>query len=48
MMQLLPLGYVLHSNGKRISVTTDFCIYTQEIKDNINDSIFYYLKAIMM
>lgn len=33
-----PVGYVLHSNGKRISVTTDFGIYTQEIKDNINDS----------
>lgn len=34
---IAPVGYVMHSEGKKVSVTTDFGIYTQEIKDNIKE-----------
>lgn len=33
-----PVGYTLHSKGKRVSIATDFGIYTTEIRDNIKDS----------
>lgn len=40
-----PVGYTLHSKGKRASVTTDFGIYTQEIKDSIKDSDIILLES---
>lgn len=40
-----PVGYTIHSNGKRSSVTTDFGIYTEEIRDNIKDSEIILLES---
>ena len=33
-----PVGYTLSSNGKNVSVVTDFGVFTEEIRDNIKDS----------
>ena len=40
-----PVGYTVHCNGKRASVTTDFGIYTEEIRDNIKDSEVILLES---
>ncbi|VYU65719.1 MBL fold metallo-hydrolase [Clostridium tertium] len=40
-----PVGYTIHSNGKKASVTTDFGIYTEEIRDNIKDSEVILLES---
>ena len=40
-----PVGYTLHCNGKKVSVTTDFGIYTEEIRDNIKDSEVILLES---
>lgn len=40
-----PVGYTVNFNNKRISVATDFGIYTQEIKDNIRDSEVILLES---
>lgn len=40
-----PVGYTLHSKGKRVSVATDFGIYTTEIRDNIKDSDIILLES---
>lgn len=40
-----PVGYTLHNRGKKISVITDFGIYTEEIKDNIKDSEIILLES---
>ena len=42
---IAPVGYTMHSKGKKISVTTDFGIYTEEIKDNIKDSEVILLES---
>ena len=33
-----PVGYTVNSNGKQVSVATDFGTFTREIYDNIKDS----------
>ncbi|MGG7214748.1 MBL fold metallo-hydrolase [Clostridium nigeriense] len=40
-----PVGYTVHCNGRRASVTTDFGIYTEEIRDNIKDSEVILLES---
>lgn len=40
-----PVGYTMHSKGKKISVTTDFGIYTEEIRENIRDSEVILLES---
>jgi len=40
-----PVGYTVHCKGKRASVTTDFGIYTEEIRDNIKDSEVILLES---
>ena len=40
-----PVGYTVHCNGKKASVTTDFGIYTEEIRDNIKDSEVILLES---
>ncbi|GAB6168787.1 MBL fold metallo-hydrolase [Clostridium carnis] len=40
-----PVGYTMHSKGKKVSVTTDFGIYTQEIRDNIKESEVILLES---
>lgn len=40
-----PVGYAMHSKGKIASVTTDFGIYTQEIRDNIKESDVILLES---
>lgn len=39
------VGYTVHSNGKQASVTTDFGVYTEEIRDNIKDSQVLLLES---
>ena len=40
-----PVGYTMHHNGKKVSVITDFGIYTEEIRDNIRDSEVMLLES---
>lgn len=40
-----PVGYTIQCNGKKASVTTDFGIYTEEIRDNIKDSEVILLES---
>ncbi|MDV4150786.1 MBL fold metallo-hydrolase [Clostridium sp. AL.422] len=40
-----PVGYTVHCKGKKASVTTDFGIYTEEIRDNIKDSEVILLES---
>jgi len=40
-----PVGYTMHSKGKKVSVTTDFGIYTEEIRENIKDSEVILLES---
>lgn len=40
-----PVGYTIHCNGKIASVTTDFGIYTEEIRDSIKDSEVILLES---
>ena len=40
-----PVGYTMHYKRKKISVTTDFGIYTEEIRDNIKDSDIILLES---
>ncbi|GAA0819185.1 MBL fold metallo-hydrolase [Clostridium tertium] len=40
-----PVGYTMHHNGKKVSVITDFGIYTEEIRDNIKDSEVMLLES---
>lgn len=39
------VGYTVHSKGKQASVTTDFGVYTEEIRDNIKDSQVMLLES---
>lgn len=39
------VGYTVHCNGKQASVTTDFGVYTEEIRDNIKDSQVMLLES---
>lgn len=39
------VGYTIHSNGKQVSVATDFGVYTEEIRDNIKDSQVMLLES---
>ena len=40
-----PMGYTLHSEGKRVSIATDFGTFTEEIKSNIKDSDVILLES---
>ena len=40
-----PVGYTIHCKGKKASVSTDFGIYTEEIRDNIKDSEVILLES---
>ncbi|WP_040214695.1 MBL fold metallo-hydrolase [Clostridium polynesiense] len=40
-----PMGYTLHSKGKRISVATDLGTFTEEVKYNIKDSDIILLES---
>lgn len=40
-----PVGYTINSNGKKISIATDFGIFTEEIRDNIKDSDVILLES---
>lgn len=40
-----PMGYTIHSRGKKVSVATDFGIFTEEIKENIKDSEVVLLES---
>lgn len=42
---IAPVGYTMHSKGKKASVITDFGIYTQEIRDNIKESEVILLES---
>jgi len=39
------VGYTVHSKGKQASVTTDFGVFTEEIRDNIKDSQVLLLES---
>ncbi len=40
-----PMGYTLHSKGKRISVATDLGTFTEEVKYNIKESDVILLES---
>ena len=40
-----PVGYTVHSAGKKASIATDFGIFTEEIRDNIKDSDLILLES---
>ncbi len=40
-----PVGYTVNSNGKQVSVATDFGVFTEEIRDNIKDSEVILLES---
>lgn len=40
-----PVGYTINCNSKKISIATDFGIFTEEIRDNIKDSDIILLES---
>lgn len=42
---ICPVGYTVNCSGKKVSIATDFGIFTEEIQDNIKDSDLILLES---